>query len=351
MGSRVVSCSCKLLFTCDPQASATALNELAKAGIPAQLLDWLDKGVGLVETGLSTATWQAYLRARPPVFIRHICPVQAVWSTGEAHGDTEFFAKRIVSECVSAIARGTFAVQVRVFDHLGTPAPWSRAALESTVSLLMSQQSEAVLDVRAPEQIVSVAYTRDMVYAGVSRAIDNLSAWPGGEHRLARVEGLISRAEFKLLEAIDVFALDLQKGGRALDFGAAPGGWTRVLRLRELQVTAVDPAQLSPMIAADPLVTHEVMTAQAYLRELHGEFDIIVNDMKMDALASAALMISAIHALRRGGLCVMTLKLPLHGQERLVALALEKLGIVYEVLGARQLFHNRSEVTVALRKP
>ena len=48
--------------------------------------------------------------------------------------------------------------------------------------------------------------------------------------RFAREEGQVSRAEFKLLEAIELFGVAVREHGVALDLGASPGGWTRVLR-------------------------------------------------------------------------------------------------------------------------
>ncbi len=61
---------------------------------------------------------------------------------------------------------------------------------------------------RHPVQVVSVVLAPDEAFLGVSRAIDNLSDWAGGARRFRRDPDQISRAEFKLLEALEVFALD-----------------------------------------------------------------------------------------------------------------------------------------------
>ncbi len=167
--------------------------------------------------------------------------------------------------------------------------------------------------------------------------------------RFAREDGQISRAEFKLLEALEVFQLVLPPRGVALDLGASPGGWTRVLRQLGQYVTAVDPGALDPRLAGDPQVRHKRMTAEEFLRSEPEAFDLIVNDMRMDARDSARLMGSYAPLLRRHGYALMTLKLPESNQERILEHAFKLLRQSYRVEGARQLFHNRSEVTVWLR--
>jgi 23S rRNA (cytidine2498-2'-O)-methyltransferase len=73
--------------------------------------------------------------------------------------------------------------------------------------------------------------------------------------------GAPSRSTLKLVEAFHTFLgereLDLLHAGmRAVDLGAAPGGWTWQLAHRGLKVTAVDNGPLKGDIADDPLVTH-----------------------------------------------------------------------------------------------
>jgi 23S rRNA (cytidine2498-2'-O)-methyltransferase len=53
--------------------------------------------------------------------------------------------------------------------------------------------------------------------------------------------------------------------------------------------------------------------------------------------------------LREDGWALLTLKLPQWGMAEVAASALEMLREWYAVIGARQLFHNRNEITVALR--
>jgi 23S rRNA (cytidine2498-2'-O)-methyltransferase len=173
----------------------------------------------------------------------------------------------------------------------------------------------------------------------------------GGNRRFARTASRISRSEFKLLEAFDVFGLSPEPGGAALDLGAAPGGWSRLLRERGLRVTAVDPAKLDDRLRGDKDLRHIRTTAKKFLQQKPEKYDLIVNDMRMDARKSAQLMVSCAPYLNPGGFGIMTLKLPEEKREIVIDEAYQILSGTFRIAGARQLFHNRSEITVYLRLP
>ncbi|MDT8305376.1 MAG: 50S rRNA methyltransferase, partial [Anaerolineae bacterium] len=127
------------------------------------------------------------------------------------------------------------------------------------------------------------------------------------------------------------------------------GGWVRVLRQHDQFVTAVDPADLHPALAADSKVRHKRMAAEAYLEEGPDQYDLITNDMRLDARDSARLMVAYAPYLYRHGRALMTLKLPEEKRETVLDHAFNILRQAYEIERARQLFHNRSEITVLLR--
>jgi 23S rRNA (cytidine2498-2'-O)-methyltransferase len=222
-------------------------------------------------------------------------------------------------------------------------------AINRAISEQLEARTGAAIHVRAPKQILSILVSGDRAYSGLSLAWQNLSDWPGGEHRFARRKEQISRAEFKLLEALSKFNLDLPPHGRALDLGAAPGGWTRVLREKRQVVTAIDPGQLHPQLAADKNVRHLPITAEAYLAQGPDQYDLIVNDMRLDARDSARILNDYARLLYRHGLALMTLKLPGKRAAQTIRQALEILGNKYEITHSRQLFHNRQEITLLLR--
>lgn len=360
----------QLILTCDPDFNDLALDEFRRDSVYGAPVAQLAPGVWLAECddgfwGLAES-WQA----KPPIFVRHLCPVDAVLPLTGTPDDIPGLAALAAAEFAPALDPDLpYSVQSRVLD---TELPFKPFDLNIALSGSLTEATGAMVDVRDPAQVLSVVAARldeearsrltfhgspttDSVFRtphsaflGLSPTHLNLSDWAGGVRRFAREEGQISRAEFKLLEALEIFRIDLPPRGVALDLGAAPGGWTRVLRQREQFVTAVDPAELDPRLAEDKAVRHKRMSAEEYLADEPDEFDLIVNDMRMDARDSARLMVAYSKQLYRHGLALMTFKLPGTDRRQVIDHAFGILRQRYEILGARQLFHNRSEITVAM---
>ncbi|MCB9137739.1 MAG: 50S rRNA methyltransferase [Caldilineaceae bacterium] len=339
-------------LTADPDFTDLALNELRSAAPPARTTGTLAPGVLLID-GVDFFSLAATWHVTPPIFVRHICPVMAAARLYGGEDDLEIMADLLRGQLLEYVEPSLpFSVQTRIFeDGLLKPFDVNRA-----LSSLVEKATAAPLDVRAPQQILSVVIgnVAEMGGAaalmGVSPTLYNLSDWAGGMRRFAREKEQISRAEFKLLEALEVFGIELPPRGVALDLGASPGGWTRVLRGREQYVTAIDPGELDPRLMGDPAVRHLRMTAEAYLAGEPERFDLIVNDMRMDARDSARLMVDYAPLLYADGQAIMTLKLPARGRRAIIERAFEILRQAYEIQGARQLFHNRSEITVYLTR-
>jgi 23S rRNA (cytidine2498-2'-O)-methyltransferase len=345
----------RLILTADPDFADLAVEDLQAASPGATVAMTLAPGVLLVDPGEAVADLAARWRAAPPIFVRHLCPVQ--WEIPLHAGPADLDALRLLTgEAIAPQLDATkpFSVQSRILGEL----PYKPYDLNTALSETLAQATGAPLDVRSPVQVLSVVCARDeqagaqstaTAYVGFSAAADNLSNWAGGMRRFAREEGQISRAEFKLLEALESFGIDLPPNGVALDLGAAPGGWTRVLRHHQQYVTAVDPGDLDPRLAQDRGVRHKRLTAERYLADEPDTFDLIVNDMRMDARDSARLMAGFAHQLYPHGVAVMTLKLPEQQRRMVIDHAFAILRTAYEIAGARHLFHNRSEITLYLR--
>jgi 23S rRNA (cytidine2498-2'-O)-methyltransferase len=76
--------------------------------------------------------------------------------------------------------------------------------------------------------------------------------------------------------------------------------------------------------------------------------DWIVSDMRVDARDAARLLVTYEGLLTAKGRVLTTLKLPTRGYLHVLDAALALLEPRYRLLAGRQLFHNRSEVTLLL---
>jgi 23S rRNA (cytidine2498-2'-O)-methyltransferase len=333
-----------ILFTAQPTAATLALHELQNALPGTRMERWITPGVGLAQASGDWRTLAGTLLQNPPIFLRHLCPAPIHIPLELAPDDLEILAYHTRTLLLELDTTRSYSVQTRTLEE--GRWPYTRFDINNRLAAILGEWG-APLDVQHPEQILSVTLTPTEAFLGLSLARENLSDWAGGERRFKREPNQISRAEFKLLEALETFDLQLPTTGVALDMGAAPGGWTRLLSERGLRVIAVDPAELDPRAESHPNVTHIRTTVENYL-PTRETFDVILNDMRMDARDSARVMLMAAQYLKPKGFGIMTLKLPEKGMGDVARAALRILGSGYSVLGARQLFHNRDEVTVAL---
>lgn len=321
------------ILTAQADAFALALRE---AGSP-RVVRQLEPGIAL-----------CFGATKPehPIFLRHMCPATTEFPLTGNLGDLKTLEDALAPLIKSIDLGERFSVQSRMLDTF-QPA-YKRFDVNTTLAARLTAFG-AVLDIKQPTCVVSVSLSESIGWIGISGSQENISNWAGGARRFKWEENQVSRAEFKLLEALETFHVNLPSQGIALDLGAAPGGWTRVLRSHGLSVVAVDPAVLDPRVSGDPGVNHFQGTAQAYF-QAPGRFDLLVNDMKMDTAQSATLMVEAASCLQPSGAAIMTLKLPENTAEWLPRIASAKaiLQKSYQVAGLHQLFHNRNEVTVYL---
>ncbi len=194
-------------------------------------------------------------------------------------------------------------------------------------------------------------------WVGISR-IDNSSSWVMGIPRLRQPKGAPSRATLKLEEAWHCFipekewATRIPAGKRAVDLGAAPGGWTWQLVEQGMFVDAVDNGPMAPELMASGMVDH--IQGDAFTYEPKKPVYWLVSDIA-DKPARVADLVGRWVA---KGLCreaVFNLKLPMKQRYKEVLNCRDKIdarvteaGIRYE-LRFRQLYHDREEVTGHIR--
>jgi 23S rRNA (cytidine2498-2'-O)-methyltransferase len=302
-----------------------------------------------------------------PIFVRHLAPVQAVIHLSNTENDIGELALAIAKlPTFALLERGQhFAVQTRLLQTDIEAAStgsnkhaYSSGRVNQLLAEAIAEETGAVESIKKPQVVISLLCTMKKAYLGISFTKDNLSDWPGGARHFAQTSEQISRAEFKLLEALEVFGVTLPSQGLALDLGAAPGGWTRLLLEAGMNVVAVDPAKLDARLAGQAHLEHYRGYAEAYLEELikrHRKFDVITNDMRMDAREAARLLVEFTSYLRTDGFIISVLKLP-HATPEIdpfknLSEALRLLHKYFGIVQARQLFHNRQEVTVLTARP
>ena len=108
----------------------------------------------------------------------------------------------------------------------------------------------------------------------------------------AKAAGFRSRAAFKLVELDEKFRL-LKPGGRVVDLGAAPGGWTQVAvrkvgergRVVGLDLLAVDPVPGATILQGD---FQEEEAERRVEEALGGQADVVLSDMAPNTTGHAA---------------------------------------------------------------
>ncbi|MBF0183916.1 MAG: 23S rRNA (cytidine(2498)-2'-O)-methyltransferase RlmM [Magnetococcales bacterium] len=183
---------------------------------------------------------------------------------------------------------------------------------------------------------------------------DKGAHWPMGIPRLRLANDAPSRAALKLEEAFwqllspEERRQRLTPGQRAVDLGAAPGGWSQVLLQRGLAVIAVDRADLAPTLRDAPRLHHR--RADGFHFQPSQSVDWLFCDMVEKPRRIAAL----IQRWAQAGWCraaLFNLKLPMKKRfeelqlcRQLLLSPLQQAGIRCQ-LRFRHLYHDREEVT------
>lgn len=106
----------------------------------------------------------------------------------------------------------------------------------------------------------------------------------------AKREGFRSRAAFKLIEMDDKYRL-LKPGGRVVDLGAAPGGWSQVAAKRvgaeegKGKVVAIDLLDMPsiPGVQFEPIDFLDAAAPDRLKEMLGGPADVVLSDMAANA--------------------------------------------------------------------
>ena len=232
-----------------------------------------------------------------------------------------------------ALSKLSQALQLRVGSELIASGLLKKEdALAPRLHILLTPQREAYLALADPR---------------------SASSWPLGIARLKMPRDAPSRSTLKLAEALHVFVGSdeeriLRPEMRAVDLGAAPGGWTWQLIHRGLHVTAIDNGTLKGDLIDNALVKH--LREDGFRYRPKRPVDWMVCDMVEQPVRIATLVAMWF---REGWTerCIFNLKLPMKKRleevnkcRAVIEQALQMSGRDYE-LRIKQLYHDREEVT------
>jgi 23S rRNA (cytidine2498-2'-O)-methyltransferase len=214
-----------------------------------------------------------------------------------------------------------------------------------------------LIDSRSPWRLHLVFLTGTEAFLGVS-FYNNSSQWPMGIARLRLPKSAPSRATLKLEEAWHHFIpaaewdARLASGMRAVDLGAAPGGWTWQLVQRGMYVEAVDNGPMDKNLLETGQVIH--ILSDGFLYEPKKKVDWLVCDI-VDKPARVTNMVIQWFAKGYCREAIFNLKLPMKQRyfevkkcEQRILKELSAAGLNVNIQ-FKHLYHDREEVTGHLR--
>ncbi|KFN43373.1 23S rRNA (cytidine(2498)-2'-O)-methyltransferase RlmM [Arenimonas oryziterrae] len=183
------------------------------------------------------------------------------------------------------------------------------------------------------------------------------SPWPSGVPRLRQSSEAPSRSALKLEEALltlltpDERERLIKPGMNAADLGAAPGGWSWVLARQHIRVLAIDNGPLAESALATGIIEH--IRADGFLWTPPKPMDWMVCDM-VESPRRVATRMAEWFANDGCQHSVFNLKLPMKkrwDETRMCLDLFERKAGKPLVIRAKQLYHDREEITVFATNP
>ena len=322
-----------------------AMEELRKLIEGASFTQLAAGEVFLMSSPQNREETQQAIRQQEPIFLRHVQPVDRTIEIAGNANDLEQLSD-MVRHAVLSFENKRVGVHIRRLSK--SEFVYSAADTKAVIDAVLEEIGAEPV-VQQPEIIIAIYAAVNQLYVGFGTPPDMLSDWPGGAVRFQREEGQVSRAKFKLLEAEREFGLNYAGYRNALDVGAAPGGWTSLLLERGLRVTAVDPAELHPSLMAYPTLTYLKRNASE-VKFNAGSFDLLVCDMSWSPMLMCKLVLDLEPALTKGATAIITVKLMHRKPLQTIRDVISRLSTEFTLQKAKQLFHNREEITLYLIK-
>ena len=216
---------------------AEAKKEIKRVVSEAKVRGLFFKGTLLVKCLQEERVVIRRLRAAETLYVGRVFPVDSkVQISPRRESVAELYKQVLLSEKLKA--GDTFVVRCR---RRGSHN-FSSQDVGRELGSLLEEATGAVADLKNPRKVVVVQIFQSLAYVGVTDA-ENVSVKRICIFRkYGKGERPFTRAEHKIKEAIEAFNVRIEEDFEALDLGAAPGGWTKVLSGLTEKVVAVDPA-------------------------------------------------------------------------------------------------------------
>lgn len=336
------------IVTAHPRFARHALDEIGQRSVIVSA-ERVGRDAVLIETAHGVPPLDEALWASPATFVQHLAPVDVTVRLSGTRRDLDVLRTTAVFGVPTA--GGPVAVDCRVGDgavrgrHLASAYTARDVEIATGTALA---DVEVAVDVAEPHRVLHIFLTGQEAHMGVTEVSQFAPRFADPLGR-GRTVVSISRAEHKLAHALALFGLSIHAGDKVLDLGAAPGGWSYLLAELGAIVTAVDPAELHPLVAKHRQVSHRRQRAELIPWE-ELAFDLVVNDMSLDPADSATVMCAAAESVPPASPAVMTLKLPTLNATRWESQARGVLEDSWQIAASRHLPANRQEVTWLLHR-
>lgn len=321
-----------------------ALEEAREVDKQLKILQNYGNGILLAATSMEKGEFNKAIVDKKPIFIRHVSAFDTVIDINQDM-TIQDIAQSIMKHDFNIGQDSKIAVQIRKArgEYYFNPID-----LKGEIDKILIEMG-AEAEIKEPELIISILLDENKCYVGMASSQMNISSWSGGMIHYKKDEADISRAKFKLMEAISVFEIDMGNIHNALDLGAAPGGWTSVLLERKIAVTAVDTGDMDPRLNKFKNFTY-IKTNASELELQEQSFDLLTSDISWNPKNTAVLVNKAARFLKADGFAIVTVKLMGEKVKRTIRETGEIYQEVFDILAIKQLFHNRDEVTMLLKK-
>lgn len=294
---------------------------------------------------------------RPLVFERQRLPAATFWEERDCVALAERITRRVLPQL--AVRPPPYALHVFTPNPTGgKPQGTSAARLEAEVRGRWAQAQPASHAALLPAErfrgeggrgsVWQLCLLAKGVWSALSPAELLPELYPGGVHRMRMDRRAPSRAYLKIEEALEVLGRQPRPRERAIDLGAAPGGWSYAFLKRGCRVLAVDrgPLKLTGLDALAGTLSH--------LREDGLRFrpppgwlpvDWLLSDMLIPPGVCLGLLRKWLSG-RWARRFIVNIKLP----QREPLVALRPVQALFEGVPGlhwriRQLYHDRREVT------